>query len=376
MPRITLTDEYLGAAVIIGLGMLFLIPLIEDWIAVGAPVTTLQVTMLFLPLVYFGVLLWYVRWRLGQPEDNALPRIAVWFLLGALLTPLLVGFSLLGQEQTLSDIFYVTNRAALRGGVIFLIIGHYSANNQHIRDQLEERTQQLEFVNRLLRHDIRNDVMVIIGYAEMIADQYRDERFVEREEISRDPLQQIEERADRIAELANMASRLDSNEDYHPQRIWLVEMLETTIDRVQAEYPEAEFDLVTTEEGEQYVAADDALKGVFENLLRNAVQHNDQPTPQITATIDPSPETVTVRVTDNGPGLPESMRSTFFDPGVKGSDSSGSGLGLYLVETLIDRYNGDIWVEENDPRGATFVIELDRYTEPAADESRRISSAP
>ncbi|WP_137291663.1 sensor histidine kinase [Natronorubrum halophilum] len=318
-------------------------------------------------------MLWYVRWRLGQPGDNALPRIAAWFLLGALLTPLLVGFSLLGQEETLSDIFYVTNRAALRGGVIFLIIGHYNANNQYIRDQLEERTQRLEFVNRLLRHDIRNDVMVIIGYAEMIADQFRDEQISEREEISTDPLKRIEERANRIAELANIASRLDINEDYQPQRIRLIEMLETAMDHVQAEYPEAEFDLVTTEDGEQSVSADDALKGVFENLLRNAVQHNDQPTPRITVTTETNPETVTVRVADNGPGLPRSMRSTLFDPGVKGTDSSGSGLGLYLVETLIDRYNGDIWVEENDPRGATFVIELNRYTEPAVDESRRLS---
>ncbi|WP_440771771.1 sensor histidine kinase [Natronorubrum sp. DTA28] len=228
--------------------------------------------------------------------------------------------------------------------------------------QLEERTKQLEFVNRLLRHDIRNDVTVIIGYTEMLSDQYWDELLAENERVAGEPLRQIEERANRIAELATIAGRLDTDEEYQPERIPLIETLETTADRVQAEYPDAEFNVVTNDDGERHVAADDALNGAFENLFRNAVQHNDQPTPQITVTTATNPETVTVRVADNGPGLSEPIRATLFSPGVKGTDSSGSGLGLYLVETLMDRYDADLRVEENKPRGTTFVVELDRYS--------------
>ncbi|WP_440764258.1 sensor histidine kinase [Natronorubrum sp. DTA7] len=376
MSREELTYEYLGGGVIVGLGAVFLVPLISDWIEFGAPVADLRVTKLLLPLLYFGVLLWYVRWRLSQPNDTALPRIAAWFLLGAILTPVLVGFSLIGREESLIDIIHITNRAALRGGVIFLIIGHYSANNHHTKMRLEERTEQLEFVNRLLRHDIRNDVMVIVGYTEMLSDQSLDERLAENEGISGEPLRRIEDRANRIAELATIAGRLDTDEEYQPERIPLIETLETTADRVQAEYLDAEFDVVTNDDGEQYVAADDALNGAFENLFRNAVQHNDQLTPQITVTTSTDPETVTVRVADNGPGLSESIRATLFSPGVKGTDSSGSGLGLYLVETLIHRYDGDFRVEENEPRGTTFVVELDRCPPSTADESRRDSDTP
>jgi signal transduction histidine kinase len=41
-----------------------------------------------------------------------------------------------------------------------------------------------------------------------------------------------------------------------------------------------------------------------------------------------------------------------------GLDSAGTGLGLYLVDTLVDRYGGEIRVEDNDPEGTVFVVEL------------------
>jgi signal transduction histidine kinase len=41
-----------------------------------------------------------------------------------------------------------------------------------------------------------------------------------------------------------------------------------------------------------------------------------------------------------------------------GLDSEGTGLGLYLVETLVDRYGGNVYIKDNDPTGAVFVVEL------------------
>ncbi|WP_247001052.1 sensor histidine kinase [Halosolutus gelatinilyticus] len=137
------------------------------------------------------------------------------------------------------------------------------------------------------------------------------------------------------------------------------ELLEETVDRVGAEYPDAELTL-ESDADRPVVVADEALRSVFENLLRNAVQHNDQRTPRVAVAIETNPETVVVRVSDNGPGLPDPKRSGIGEPGVKGTESSGSGLGLYLVETLVDRYGGDVRAEANDPRGTVFVVELDR----------------
>ena len=69
---------------------------------------------------------------------------------------------------------------------------------------------------------------------------------------------------------------------------------------------------------------------------------------------------MTVRIADNGPGVSESSKRTLFMAGEKGSDSSGMWLGLYLVETLVTDYGGDVWIEDNEPRGAVFAVKLRR----------------
>ncbi|MFB6173011.1 MAG: sensor histidine kinase [Halobacteriales archaeon] len=106
------------------------------------------------------------------------------------------------------------------------------------------------------------------------------------------------------------------------------------------------------------VLADEMLPSVFRNLLKNAVQHNDKAVPELTVSATEDGGTATVRIADNGPGIPEDRRDTVFGRGEKGLESEGTGIGLYLVRTLLEGYGGEVWVEENDPEGAVFVVEL------------------
>ncbi len=372
MSREEPTYQYLGSAVIVVLSFVLLVPLLQDWLEVGAPVTDLRVTRLLLPVLYFGALLGYVGWQLNRENGgNDMLRIAGWSVAMSALLSIAVFFSLVNYVSGYAEIVHILNRAALRGAVVGLVIGHYSASNRRTRNQLERYSEQLTFVNRLLRHDIRNDVMVISGFAGMLSDQHWDERFGKDESIDTTPIKRIEERADHIAELADIASRLGTEAEYQEQPVQLNETLEKTVERIRTEYPDATVDL-ETDADDITVAADNALKSVFENLLRNAVQHNDQPTPEISVRTEAGPETVDVRVADNGPGLPETTRASLFDPGTKGTESAGSGLGLYLVETLVERYDGDISVEPNEPSGTVFVTELERRTETAETERQRV----
>lgn len=80
----------------------------------------------------------------------------------------------------------------------------------------------------------------------------------------------------------------------------------------------------------------------------------------MTVSVDVGAEAVQIRVADNGPGVPDDRKERIFGRGEKGLDSSRTGLGLYLVQTLIDIYDGAVWVEDNDPVGAVFVVELQR----------------
>lgn len=69
-------------------------------------------------------------------------------------------------------------------------------------------------------------------------------------------------------------------------------------------------------------------------------------------------DSVRIRVADNGPGIPEDQRDRIFESDEKGLDSTGTGMGLYLVTNLVDMYDGSVWIEDNEPRGTVFVVEL------------------
>ena len=108
------------------------------------------------------------------------------------------------------------------------------------------------------------------------------------------------------------------------------------------------------------VRANDLLSSVFRNLLNNAVQHSDRDEPEvvISADITRGDHTVIVRIADDGPGIVSDRQEAVFGKGEKGIDSEGTGLGLYLVQSLVDHYGGDVWIEDNEPRGTVVVVEL------------------
>lgn len=145
--------------------------------------------------------------------------------------------------------------------------------------------------------------------------------------------------------------------DDEPESVSLPAHLHEQLHDARESYPNAGFEVQGTVP-ELSVLGNDLLGSVFENCFRNAVQHNDTDEPQIVVTVSTTDETATVRIADNGPGVPDNRKEAVFGRGKKGPDSAGTGIGLYLVHSLVDDYGGAVRIEDNDPRGAVFVIEL------------------
>jgi signal transduction histidine kinase len=103
------------------------------------------------------------------------------------------------------------------------------------------------------------------------------------------------------------------------------------------------------------VTANDGIRSVVDNLLENAVEHNDAADPHVEVAVTVGAETVRLVVTDNGPGIPDQLKQSLFDPG-----EDGFGGGLSLVYTLVTGYGGEVSVADADPSGTRFVVELPR----------------
>lgn len=101
------------------------------------------------------------------------------------------------------------------------------------------------------------------------------------------------------------------------------------------------------------------IREVLSNLVGNAVRH----TPAggrvtVAGSTSPDSKTVTIRVTDTGPGIEPEILPHVFDRFVKGETSRGSGLGLAIAKSLVEAHGGRIRVTSTLGAGATFTVEL------------------
>jgi len=220
---------------------------------------------------------------------------------------------------------------------------------------LEEQRDTLMLLNQVVRHDIRNQLMVVESYTELLEDSLTDDQ-------SRTYARTVIEAAKQAADITETAKDvtdvlLQVGVERTPMR------LRTDLNR-QIEQVRADQDRATVAvEGaipDVTVVADDLLEAVFRNLLTNAIVHNDKAVAEITVSAEATDDAVRVSVADNGPGIADDHKEQIFREGEKGLETGGTGIGLYLVKTLVDRYDGDVWVEDNEPTGSVFVVELRR----------------
>ncbi len=224
---------------------------------------------------------------------------------------------------------------------------------RHLRDQRDS----LDLLNQVLSHDIRNDLQVITGYADLL-----------EEHVTADGeayLASIQRSARQAIELTRTARDVAGALVVTEEALRPID-LKPVLDAELTDLREANADVVVTVDGTipaVMVRADDLLGSVFENLLKNAVLHNDTDAPEVTVSVETDDTDVVVEVSDNGPGVPTAIRDTVFTRGGRGLHSSGTGIGLYLVQTLVGNYGGSISLDDAVPRGARFVVRLPRAGE-------------
>ncbi len=222
-------------------------------------------------------------------------------------------------------------------------------------DITEQKRREIEFaaLNRIIRHDIRNDMAILLGWGELLREHLN--------EGGEEPLEKMLSAATDIIELTEIsrdfAETVATEGQIDVKPVSLNSIFEAELDLRRELFPKAEFKLVD-EIPEVNVMADEMLSSVFKNLLNNAVQHNDKDTPIVTITAEELDSSIIVSIADNGPGIPTEVKDRLFEEGIQGPDSMGTGLGLYLSKKLVTQYDGDIWVTENSPTGTVFHLQL------------------
>ena len=107
------------------------------------------------------------------------------------------------------------------------------------------------------------------------------------------------------------------------------------------------------------------LKVIISNLLSNSIKYfNPQAVqPRVDISVSATEEGVLILVEDNGIGIPETMQNKIFNMFFRASEqSSGSGLGLYIVKETVDKLGGTISVTSQVGKGSAFTVRLPSLT--------------
>lgn len=240
--------------------------------------------------------------------------------------------------------------------------GEFQGTVGVLRDitQRKRREQGRMVLTRVLRHNVRNRLNVVMGHAEALAKQ----------RIPGDPKESIEsilEASEDLVRLSDKARRVDEALAAEEQPLEPHDIVGIVKDRCQGF--QAEFDQVDLSidaPDSVWVRCDNRIEYLIDNLIENAIEHTDQDSPTVDVSITTASEgngLVEFEVADNGPGIPRDE----IDAIMSGEETilrHGSGLGLWLVKWLTDMYGGELEFEDRSPRGSIVSVRL----HPAAQE--------
>nr|WP_259371253.1 histidine kinase N-terminal 7TM domain-containing protein [Natranaeroarchaeum aerophilus] len=213
------------------------------------------------------------------------------------------------------------------------------------------REQRLDVLQRVLRHNVRQETNKILGYTEFLEDEVDgDEKSEHADAINR--------AAHSLIEWSTKARSIDRTlgPDADEKRVFEVE---STIDAILEDatrtHPGAEIDAdVPTSET---IRCHTSIEKALYEIIDNAIRHNDSDEPSVTVSAEVEDEWVTISISDDGSGLP-AMERDVLDRGRETPLEHGSGLGLWLVNWSVTASGGSVSIDTDE--GTTVRIRVPR----------------
>lgn len=202
-----------------------------------------------------------------------------------------------------------------------------------LNEELSRRNEYLKLLNHLLRHDIINDLNIIIAVLET-----RDD------ELSKKALQ----RAYRIIDLIDEIRALEKAEERKSTiniKDIILEVVESfkSLVRIECQLQDV------------FIAGNEGLKSVFSNLIQNSIKHGRVDNLKVMIKVSEIGGKAVVEFSDNGRGIEEGIREYIFDKGFTTGD--GSGMGLFIAKKVVEMHDGEIYLDDGG-EGAKFILKF------------------
>lgn len=213
-------------------------------------------------------------------------------------------------------------------------------------------------VARRIAHEVKNPLTPIQLSAQRLKKRYGDKLESEDSKVFHDCtemiIRQVEELKGLVNEFSNFARMPAANPVPSDIRRIIIE----AIDLYKEAHKETRLVLNENSEVPTFNLDREQIKRAMINLIDNSIEAiNGEGEIVIDLDYDPVLQMVRVEVSDNGKGISPEHKARLFEPYFS-TKKQGTGLGLAIVNTIITDHNGFIRVQDNQPRGTKFIIEL------------------
>jgi signal transduction histidine kinase len=289
--------------------------------------------------------------------------IVVFLILGiimiALAVALNVGWILLNTQEIVILVF----------GIIFfaMIITGLVLNTTFLIREIRRNEQQDAFLNAMT-HELKTPIASIKLYLETLkrrdVDQEKRREFYDVMLADSDRLLTTVEQVLQASRTREKSRKLDVS------KIEIGELLRDCAELIRSRYNLEEKAIDVAEVPEKTFVSGDAgeLRTVFTNLLDNAVKYSKDKIEISVITRIRQKNIVEIRIKDRGVGIPPDESKRIFKrfyrvPGSSTQTAKGTGLGLYIVQSILKKHSGKIFVKSRgEETGSTFIVRLPKVS--------------
>jgi signal transduction histidine kinase len=236
--------------------------------------------------------------------------------------------------------------------------GRMRSSLYSIQQQLLE-SERLATIGRMassISHDLRHSLAAIMANAEFLSASNRSS--TERDELYSEVRAGVDQMTDLLDSLLEFSR---SRESLRLSQASLEEIMHRAVQSVKAHPQFHHADITIKCEGNsEGFFEPKKLERAFQNLVRNACESLPSQAGNIEILIHEAASSLEIRVVDNGHGIPESIRKRIFEPFFSQGKENGTGLGLTIVQKIVQDHGGDVQVEHTSQQGSTFVVFLPR----------------
>ncbi|WP_246987715.1 PAS domain S-box protein [Halorientalis marina] len=225
----------------------------------------------------------------------------------------------------------------------------------------ERREQRLQVLDRILRHNLRNDLNAVLGNAELLERRFRQHD----DEYGVDIARSIQGQTDRLVEMSReiraIQHALERDRMDRPE-LDAVALVERVVAPFRAAESDVTIELDLPEQAR--VEGNEALELAVSNLVENAIEHNDRPEPEIEVGLrerdSDRGDWYELFVADDGPGIPEGEQVALQTDAEVTPLKHGTGIGLWAVAWIVSSFDGTVDISDRDPRGTVVTLGLRR----------------